>query len=159
MSSRRCTSTFGALSADVAAVLVDWRPSGVSAADWTVLVPALGDVRRWVAAAAPANPDMARPMMRSVAAIAIWASTTMGTTDVRLVLHPANVEHGWGRRSTLSRIRGQLASESAFSTSTGVRPVRGLGMRLWRAAQGSDSVGGPFPTGAVRVRGRLGMWL
>ena len=81
------------LAPDVTRVLERWQPVGWTDDDLRVLEPLMGTVRSWVAAAGPKNPEQARWFLRCTAGLAVWASRSLGTSDVRTVLNPNNVEY------------------------------------------------------------------
>ena len=81
------------LLSNVTRVLDGWCPVGWSDDDLRLLESLWGTVRGWVTQAAPRNPSVARRLLRSTALLAVWAHRTLGTTDVRTVLDPRNVEY------------------------------------------------------------------
>ena len=93
------------LAADVTRVLDRWRPTGWSDDDLQALEPLMGTVSGWVAAAGPKNPERARWFLRCTAGLAVWASRSLGTSDVRTVLHPTNVDY-WSMKVNSHRTMG-----------------------------------------------------
>ena len=81
------------LAPDVTRVLERWRPGGWTHDDLRVLESLMGAVRGWVAAAGPKNPNQARWFLRCTAGLAVWAYHSLGTSDVRTVLNPNNIEY------------------------------------------------------------------
>ena len=81
------------LAPDVAAVLEAWRPRGWADADRRVLEPLMDTVRHWVAATSPENVKRARWLLRCTAGLTVWAYRSLGTSDVRTVLNPNNIEY------------------------------------------------------------------
>ena len=53
----------------------------------------MGDVRGWVAATKPKNVKQARWLLRCTAGLTVWAYRSLGTSDVRTVLNPNNIEY------------------------------------------------------------------
>ena len=81
------------LPSDVTVVLERWHPGGWTDDDRQVLEPLMGTVRDWVAAARPQNAERARWFLRCTAGLTVWVYRSLGTTDVRTVLRPENVEY------------------------------------------------------------------
>ena len=103
---------------EVAAMLAGWRPRGWSAADTDTLDTAIADVRRWVAATRPATARRTRRMLRYVSGLVLWCLRETGSADVRLVLHPANVDH-WVMSANVARPRGWQHSARRDLTTVG----------------------------------------
>ena len=82
-----------ALAPDMTRVLEGWRPDGWSDDDLRALESVRETVRDWVVKAPPGNPHVARRLLRTTAMLTLWAHRTLGTTDVRTVLDPRNVEY------------------------------------------------------------------
>lgn len=78
------------LSADVAAVVKQWRPH--KPVDETQLETVLPTARAWVTTVGPKDKQEAGRMMRAVTGLLMWADSAIGTTDPATVLHPDNVE-------------------------------------------------------------------
>ena len=81
------------LSAEVAAAVDAWRPTGWSDADREALDALSDRVRRWVAAAAPQNATAARRLLLPTAALAVWAQRSLGTAEAATVFAPGTIEH------------------------------------------------------------------
>ena len=81
------------LAPGVTRVLEHWQPDGWSDTDIQTLGLVRDTVREWVVLAAPRSPHVARRLLRTSAMLTLWAYRTLGTTDVRTVLDPRNVEH------------------------------------------------------------------
>ena len=81
------------LLSNVTRVLDGWCPVGWSDDDLRALESVRETVRDWVVQAAPGNPHVARRLLRTTAMLTLWAHRTLGTTDVRTVLDPRNVEY------------------------------------------------------------------
>ena len=77
----------------VAAEVERWSPAGWSDTDLLTIEPLLPTVRAWVANAAPSNANRARWLLRATAAMVVWAHHSLGTADLRTVLHPININH------------------------------------------------------------------
>lgn len=73
-------------------MLERWRPTNWEATDVRTLEPMLPSVRDWVAAAEPSSAKRARHMLVLTARFVVWARRMLGTTDVRSVFYPDNVE-------------------------------------------------------------------
>ncbi len=80
------------LAPEVAAEVERWYPTGWSDTDLRALEPLLPTIRSWVAKAAPRNLYAAWRLLRATAAMAVWADRSLGTVDVRTVLHPINID-------------------------------------------------------------------
>ena len=79
--------------AEVTEVLGRWRPQRFEDSDLRALGPLKPRVREWVTAATPPNANRTRLLLRATSQITIWAKRALGTVDVRVVLHPDNIEH------------------------------------------------------------------
>ena len=125
---------FPALAPDVTRVLEGWCPDGWSEDDLRALESVRETVRDWVVKAAPGNPHVARRLLRTTAMLTLWAHRTLGTTDVRTVLDPRNVEY-WvmkvnSHRSPVWRenARGALRAVGRAAYPAGwPPPPRGVG--------------------------------
>ena len=147
------------LAPDVARVLERWQPVGWSEDDLRVLESLMGTVRSWVAAADPKNPKQARWFLRCTAGLAVWAHRYLGTSDVRTVLHPANVDY-W--TMTVSSHRAATWRENSRWTLQAVGRAANPGAWPSPSIQiGKTSIAAPYTAGeelaylrAARLPGR-----
>ena len=97
------------LSVDVAAVMERWCPAGWVDADTETLGSLVDIAREWVAAAVPRDANRARLLLGATTGMLAWAHRYLGTTSVRVVLDPGNIEY-W--TMVINRERGSAWRES-----------------------------------------------
>ena len=81
------------LSVEVAAAVERWSPTGCVDADSEMLGRLVDIAREWVTAAQPGDVNRARLLLWATFGLLEWARRFLGTTDVRVILNPRNIEY------------------------------------------------------------------